>query len=192
MMNVIQRYAKRDEGKAAIIQSANRVPMAERIFITIGSNIDPERHLPEAVKRLAGEIRVVGVSRVYETAPVGATGPNFLNAAVMAETDTPPALFKFGLLRPIEALLGRVRTDDKNAPRTIDLDIALYGQLTLDDPRNGIRLPDPDILTRAHVALPLADLDPNFVHPVTGETLGRIAARFKNTPGVSLHPLKLV
>ncbi len=165
--------------------------MAERVFITLGSNIEPEKNLPQAVKLLSAEVRILKASRVYETAPVGTSGRNFLNAAVLVETDTPPLVLKFEILRPIEARLGRVRTEDKNAPRPIDLDVALYGSLILDDPRNGIRLPDPDILTRAHVALPLADLDPDCIHPLTDETLAQIAARLEHSPGVRVHTLTL-
>ncbi len=65
---------------------------------------------------------------------------------------------------------------DKFAPRPLDLDIALFGDRVINDPR--LTVPDPDILTRAHVALPLADLAPEWVHPSTGQTLAQIAARF--------------
>jgi 2-amino-4-hydroxy-6-hydroxymethyldihydropteridine diphosphokinase len=160
---------------------------SERVFITIGSNIEPEKHLPWAAHVLAGDVHVVKVSRVYATDPVGPPGqPRFLNAALLVTTDTPPAIFKHGILRPIEALLGRVRSDDKFAPRTIDLDIALYGSLVKEDPENALHIPDPDILRYPHVALPLADLDPEFRHPVTGETLAQIAAGFAGAPGVKV------
>ncbi len=123
------------------------------------------------------------VSRVYESAPVGGAGSlRLLNAAVMVQTALPPARFKYDYLRPLEERLGRVRGLNKFAPRTIDLDIAVFGALVVDD--LGLVIPDPEILTRAHVALPLADIAPEFKHPKTGERLASIAARFQDDPGV--------
>lgn len=118
------------------------------------------------------------MSPVYESEPVGAPGtPSFLNAVAWIETDVPPVTLKLEHLRPLEALLGRRRGDDPNAPRTIDIDIALVGDLVLADAEAGLEIPDPDVRTRAHVARPLADLDPERRHPVTGEPLRAIAAR---------------
>lgn len=77
----------------------------------------------------------------------------------------------------MEERLGRRRTSDKFSPRTIDLDISLFADLILDDPEDGLRIPDPEILECAHVAVPLADLSPDKRHPVTGETLAEIARR---------------
>lgn len=151
--------------------------MTVPILITLGSNIDPERNLARAVDQLAEHLTVRAVSLAYETAPAaGSSGPPFLNAAVWVDTELPPATLKFEVLRAIEAKLGRRRTADKNAPRTIDLDLALYGDRVIDDPTGGLVIPDPDILRWPHVALPLADLAPDFVHPVDGRTLGEIAA----------------
>lgn len=165
-------------------------PAGERtfpVFLTLGSNIEPRVNLPRAVALLAERLRLRAVSRVYETEPVGAPGaPPFLNAAVLIETNLAPRALKQDVLRPLEARLGRVRTGDPNAPRTVDVDVALYDELILEDPVNRITLPDPEILTRAHVALPLADLAPDWRHPVTGETLAAIAARFAGSPGVRI------
>ncbi len=165
--------------------------MAERVFIAMGSNIDPEANLRLAVAHLASRLGLLRVSRVYQTVAVKGSGPKFLNAAVLAETGLDPAVVKFEILRPIEAQLGRQRGEDKNAPRTIDLDLALYGRKIIDDPQAGIRLPDPDILRWGFVAIPLADLDPVFVHPVSGETLAAIAERLASAGGVAPYPLAL-
>jgi 2-amino-4-hydroxy-6-hydroxymethyldihydropteridine diphosphokinase len=143
-----------------------------RVFVSLGSNIDPQRNLPEAVRRLAARCRLVAVSPVYETAPVGKTDqPNFLNAAVQIETELPPADLK-AMLQAIEDELGRVRTEDKNAPRTIDLDISLYNDLVLELGHR--QIPDPEILQFPHIARPLADLAPQYRHPATGQTLSEI------------------
>lgn len=150
------------------------------VLISLGSNVEPESNLPLAIRRLGERFPLVGVSKIYEADPVGAPhAPRFLNAAAEIETDLAPAELKFGHLRVLEAELGRVRTSDRNAPRTIDLDIALAGDLVVADAATGIQIPDPEILTRAHVALPLADVAPSAVHPVTGQTLSDIALRFR-------------
>ena len=82
---------------------------------------------------------------------------------------------KANVLHVIEQELGRVRTADKNAPRTIDLDIALFNDEVLDV---GARhIPDPDIIKHAHVSVPLADVAPEYRHPETGQTLWEIADR---------------
>jgi dihydroneopterin aldolase/2-amino-4-hydroxy-6-hydroxymethyldihydropteridine diphosphokinase len=145
-----------------------------RAFISLGANIAPERNLPAAVRRLAARCRLLAVSPVYETAPVGKTDqPNFMNAAALIETELTAAALKSQVLQAIEQELERVRTADKNAPRTIDLDIALFNDEVLHiGPRH---IPDPDILRFVHVAQPLADLAPQQRHPETGQTLREIA-----------------
>ncbi len=147
------------------------------VFVTLGSNIEPRANLRRAASRLARELDVEALSGVWESEPHGAPGtPRFLNAAARIGTELRPASLR-RLLRGIEADLGRRRGKDRNAPRTIDLDIALFGELVLDRPDEGLRIPDPEILRRAYLALPLAELGPSTVHPETGETLAAIAAR---------------
>jgi 2-amino-4-hydroxy-6-hydroxymethyldihydropteridine diphosphokinase len=153
----------------------------------MGSNLDAERHLPVAVERLRERFPVEALSRVYRTAPIGSPGaPWFLNLALRIVTRMEPRELKHEVFRPIEAELGRERGEDPNAPRTLDLDLTVYGDRVIDDPDTGLRLPDPEILTRAHVALPLAEVLPGWVHPVAGATIERIAARFADAPGVEI------
>ncbi|MHB8077792.1 MAG: 2-amino-4-hydroxy-6-hydroxymethyldihydropteridine diphosphokinase [Candidatus Krumholzibacteriia bacterium] len=145
------------------------------VALSLGSNIEPVRNLTLAVAMLRGTGRIVGVSRVYETAPVGAPGSApFLNAAVLFETALDPATLKRDVIGGIERALGRVRDPaDRNAPRTIDLDISLWeGPAGPDGPPP----PDPDVTRRAHVALPLADLLPAWIVPDDGRPLAEIAA----------------
>lgn len=147
-----------------------------RAFIAMGSNINAEKNLQAAVRLLAERCVLLAVSAVYETMPVGTTDqPNFLNAAALIETPLAVADLKREVLLPIEQQLGRVRVADKNAPRTIDLDIALFNSEVLDVEARHV--PDPDILRHAHVAVPLADLAPQYRHPETGQTLREIAER---------------
>ena len=158
--------------------------MPVSVFITLGSNIEPVLNLQRAVHMLSQNHHLVlqRVSRVYESPAIDATGalatdhPCFLNAAALLESDGhfSPLQIKFNMLRFIELCLGRQRGPDKFAPRPIDLDLALHGATVTTTPR--LTLPDPDILTRAHIAFPLAELAPQSVHPVTGQTLAAIAA----------------
>jgi len=151
-----------------------------QLYLSLGSNIEKERNLPLAVKLLAASGRLQGVSQVFETTPVGGQDrPLFWNAAVLLETGREPSAFKRSVIDAIETELGRVRDPrDKNAPRTIDIDLALW---RLAAPGGGAwaawQVSDPDILRFVHVAAPLADLAPDLVHPVSGERLATIAAR---------------
>lgn len=118
---------------------------------------------------------ILAASRVYQSAAAGPPGqPDFVNAAVLLETDLAPEALR-ARLRQIEAGLGRVRVDDKYAPRPIDLDLVLYDDLVMDTAP--LSLPDPDLLVRPYLAVTIAELDPIGVHPVTGESLAAIAAR---------------
>ncbi len=150
------------------------------VLIALGSNIYPERNLAQALAMLGRQpgIKLEAVSSIYRSAAVGSTTPqpDYLNAAVQIQTVLEPRELK-AALRDIEAALGRVRTADKFAPRPIDLDIALYGDQTLD--LDGSLVPDPGILSHPHIAVPLAEVAPHWVYPRPGEpswTLRDIAA----------------
>lgn len=164
------------------------------MLLSLGSNIEPGQNLLDAVRFIAEKLTLSAVSRVYKTVPVGgSSGPSFLNAAVEIRDDLGPGALKFGVLRPIEKRLGRVRSQDPNAPRTIDLDISFYGQEVIHDPEAGLEIPDPEVLERAHVAIPLADVAPGFSHPVVDRTLFEIAAPFRGrgvrlVEGLALWP----
>lgn len=147
-------------------------------YIGLGSNISPDQNLVRGIKYLRQYVNVLSYSNVWETAPVPAIGPSFLNAAVLIETLLTPNLLKFIILRRIEVQLGRIRTYNKNAPRTIDLDILIY-----DD-----QLMDPKVWTHAFVAVPLSELIPNFTNPATGETLKLAAERLARETKVGLRP----
>lgn len=154
-------------------------------MVALGSNIEPRKNLPAALEELHHRLTVSAVSPIYETAPVGAADvPVFWNAAVLLATRMAPAALKWEVLRPLEAQLGRVRTGDPNAPRTLDLDLVLYGSLVLRDPANGLEIPDPDLTEHAHLALPVADVAPDLRHPVTGKTLADHAEAFRGVGGV--------
>ena len=151
--------------------------MTEQAFISLGSNIEPERHLPRAMIALAALGRLAAGSMVYQNPALG-TSPqaDFLNAAARVETELDPLEIR-DILRGIEAVLGRVRSADKYAPRTIDLDLCLMGNRVLES--DLLTLPDPELLSRAFLAVPMAELAPDFLHPITLEPLAKIAARLR-------------
>lgn len=131
----------------------------------LGSNIAPQANLPAAVELLQEDCRLLALSSIWETPAVGADGPMFLNAVAFVETPFSIKDLKCNVLRPIEAQLGRVRTRNPNAPRTIDLDILLYDG----------RVIDTEIWKYVHLALPLSELLPDLPNPQTGQNLEEIA-----------------
>jgi 2-amino-4-hydroxy-6-hydroxymethyldihydropteridine diphosphokinase len=145
-----------------------------QVHLSLGSNVDKERHYPAAVRLLAGLVRLEAVSPVYETEPVGmAPGtPPFFNGAVRLATDLAPSALKARLRKEIEEALGRVRDPSgKWVSRPIDVDIALCrrgGDFALP--------PDPDVTRYLHVARPLADLDSDLVLPIPDHPDGRTLA----------------
>ena len=146
-------------------------------LIALGSNIHPEQHLPAAVRELASLGTGLEPSSVWESAPVGFLDqPNFCNAVVRLRTSLAPREIK-SRLREVEERLGRVRDPlNKNGPRTIDLDLVLYGEQVIDEPR--LVVPDPELLTRAFLAIPAAEVAPQAIFPLSGESLSQIASRF--------------
>lgn len=156
------------------------------VALSLGSNIAPERNLPLAVAMLRGAGGIVAVSRVFATDPVGAPGgAPFLNAALLFETGLDPVTLKRDVIGGIERALGRVRDPaDRNAPRTIDIDITLWDG---EAGPGGAPPPDPDLAVRAHVAVPLAELMPDRVLPGDGRRLAEIAAALA-PPGAAPVP----
>ena len=148
-------------------------------LLMLGSNSDALTYLRAALALLRETCTVVAVSSVYQSAAEGSTAgsPPYLNAAVHVVTHQTVKAFKLDALRAIEAELGRRRDD---SAVTIDLDIALWGDtpITYGDENKRWHSPATDILERAFVAIPLAEIAPDVIHPETGEPLAQIAARF--------------
>ncbi len=148
------------------------------VFLNIGSNIEPEVNLPKAIEMLSAYGRVRAVSDAWESQAVGSTGPNFLNASVQISTDIEPSQLKERLARPIEEALGRVRTQDKNAPRPIDVDVMMVDGKAL----------NVDRWDSAFVLLPIAELLPDAEHPITGERLRDAAERARAETWIVQRP----
>jgi len=147
-----------------------------RVYIGLGSNIDPETNLPRALDLLRDSLDIISHSSAWETPPTSQNnGPDFINAVALANTYLSPDQLRTKILRPIETKLGRVRTYDQNAPRTIDLDILIFDDKIL----------DPQIWRQAHLAIPLAEIELKISHPVSQESLQLIAQKlFEKTPAL--------
>lgn len=154
--------------------------MTVEVYVSLGSNIEPEKNLTDAVRLLRERCAVLAVSSVYRTAAQGYTEQaDFLNMAVKLTTDLSAPELKHTVLDEIERLLKRQRDpQNKNAPRTIDLDISLWGNQVFEYGEKPWRVPDKDIVRFVHVALPLAELAPELVHPTENVSLATIATRF--------------
>ena len=150
----------------------------EPALIALGSNIEPGRNIPEAIRAMNRHpsIDVKKCSKVYETEPIGgAPGqPVYHNAAVWAETSLEPKELR-DQLRLIETALGRARSEETCAPRTIDLDITFYADLSIE--MDGLTIPDPDVAEYGHLARPLADVAPDWIDPTSGLTLKDLAVK---------------
>jgi len=146
-------------------------------FVGIGSNLgEPERQIGAALEQLAAEdgVELVAVSTLRETEPVGYLyQPNFLNGAAQLETELPPRALLERLLA-IEAELGRVRAEGPRfGPRTIDLDLLVYGDETIDEP--GLTVPHPRLAERRFALEPLAELAPGLEIPGLGPVQALLA-----------------
>ena len=142
--------------------------MTTRAYVGLGANLgaDLASSLAQATARLAllPGTRVAAASSVWRSAPVEAAGPDFLNAVVALDTALAPADL-LDALQAIEQIHGRERPY-RNAPRTLDLDLLLYGALTLETPR--LTLPHPRLGERAFVLRPLLEIAPELAHLAAG------------------------
>jgi 2-amino-4-hydroxy-6-hydroxymethyldihydropteridine diphosphokinase len=155
-----------------------RIRGVAKAFVGIGSNLgEPERQIAEALELLRAEdgIEVVAVSSLQETEPVGyGNQPNFLNGAAALETELSPRELLTRLLE-IERRLGRERgAGPRFGPRTIDLDLLLYGDETVDEP--GLTVPHPRLAERRFALEPLAELDPSLEIPGHGSVRALLAS----------------
>ena len=154
-------------------------------YLSLGSNLEPERHLREALAALRARFPDLRVSPVYRFPAVGYQGPDFLNAAVMLHTDLDAHALN-GWLHALEDAHGRDRSGPRYSDRTLDIDIVLFDDLVAQGPGPAtaagttpvLRVPR-DELRHAFVLKPLADIAPDARHPLSGE---RIAALWAAHP----------
>ncbi len=149
-----------------------------KYYLNIGSNIKPEINLPKTINLLANYGDVQSISNAWESQSIGTNGPNFLNACILLYSPLDPKELKEKIIRFIETSLGRRRSNDKNAPRTIDIDIIMVD----DKPLNLERWNHP------FVVLPMAELMPEFIHPTINQILSTVAERMSSQNWIVKRP----
>lgn len=139
-----------------------------QVYLILGSNINPDWNIPQAVKRLSLQpgITLVGYSSIWKTRPVGTSSNDFYNLAAHISTPLSAADLKHNALRVIETELGRVRISDKYAARTIDLDIVIFNDEII----------DPNLFKYDYLILPLSELLPGLVDKTCDLTLKKLAS----------------
>jgi 2-amino-4-hydroxy-6-hydroxymethyldihydropteridine diphosphokinase len=150
------------------------------VILGLGSNIAPEYNLPEAVRKLGMYFEINAISSLWQTTAIGTEGPVFHNAAVLIRTMMERDALKKEVLSKIEIEMGRVRGPDKYAPRTIDLDILVYG----DD------LLEKHLFYYDYLILPVSEIQPDLKDPETGKALSELAKeRCCGSNAVNIGPL---
>lgn len=144
---------------------------AVKVYVSIGSNIDRERHITAALDALAKKFSTLDISSVYESEAVGFAGDHFLNLVVGFDTSIPVGELSV-CLRDIEHDNGRKRGLERFSARTLDIDILTYGDCVGEI--DGVVLPRAEILENAFVLLPLAEIAPDQEHPVTRESFAAL------------------
>ena len=153
-----------------------------RAYLSLGSNIEPAQHLRSAIAALRERFGDVRVSPAYRTPAVGFDGEDFLNAAVIIDSDLDPFALN-DWLHALEDAHGRDRSGPRFGPRPLDIDIVFYDELALDGPGH-LQIPR-DELKHAFVLKPLADLAPDYVHPRIGRSLATLWAE----SGLAIGPV---
>lgn len=158
-------------------------------YLGLGANLgNRQKTMRQALEELAAQptIEVVAVSSLYQTAPVGMTDqPDFLNAAAAIRTTLMPQELLAHILQ-LEQKLGRLRTV-RWGPRTIDIDILMYGSEEIKQPK--LTVPHPRLGERAFALVPLAEIAPDLCFPGENERLREKAARMKEEGNISLIPV---
>ena len=149
-----------------------------RAYLSLGSNIQPETNVVRAIELLRRHGRLERISSAWESESVGAPGPNYLNACVLLLTPLSQPALKEQALLPVEKELGRQRSADKFAPRTIDIDIVLYDGTSSDN----------KYWEQAFVVVPLAEIYPEYQNPIRAESILKTATRLRRRVWMETRP----
>jgi len=147
-----------------------------QIILLLGSNINPSANLEKALELLNCSLAITKTSRKWITEAVGNEGPDFINLAVEVKTTLNADQLKKKIISPIEIGLGRIRTSDKYAPRTMDIDIIVFNGKVLDE----------NLWYRVFIALPVSEIFPDLINSSTGETLIESAEKLKSSAKAEL------
>lgn len=159
------------------------------VYVAAGSNVDPLANLRRALDVLDRHFAPLDVSRAYANAAVGFDGDDFVNLVLGFETRL-AVRDVIERLHEAEAACGRERHAPKWAPRAMDLDILLYGDLQCDEP--GLTLPRPDLLRRPYMLGPAAEIAPSRLHPTARRTLAELWREMQSTQDAhAMRPVEL-
>ena len=156
-----------------------------RVYVGLGSNVDAQKNLRLCVHELRYRFGDLALSKVYQSVASGFAGADFLNLVVGLDTDCSPARLH-SHIEDIHEMAGRHRGERKFSSRSLDIDLLLYDDLVLNEPP--LKLPRADVLEHNFVLRPLAELAPDLVHPLTGQTIAAHWQAF-NDAG---HPLTVI
>lgn len=156
-----------------------------RAYVAAGSNVEPIRNLHRALDVLDRHFAPLQLSRAYRNPAVGFSGEDFVNLVVAFDTNLDVRAM-MAHLHEAEADCGRERDAPKWAPRAMDLDVLLFGDLTCDEP--GLVLPRPDLVRRPYMLGPMAEIASSVVHPTLGKTMSELWQEFDRTA----HPMQAV
>lgn len=148
------------------------------VYISIGSNVNAENNIRAAIKALQNQFGELRISTIYQNSAIGFEGDDFLNLVVGLETEKSITDF-VDSLHQIEAAQGRCRDTEKFSPRTLDMDLLLYGNDIFES--EAITIPRGEITRYAFVLQPLAELVPNYIHPVEKQSIKSIWDNFDKT-----------
>lgn len=146
-----------------------------RVYLSLGSNLEPQRYLTAALDELRARFGALAVSPAYRTRSVGFDGPDFVNLAVGLDTELSPQELN-DWLHALEDRHGRRRDVPRYSDRTLDVDIVFYDRQVIAGPGH-LQIPR-DELRHAFVLRPIADIAPDFVHPVSGRSMAELWAAF--------------
>ena len=163
----------------------NKPTEKTEVFLSLGSNIDPKENLKYACRELEKAFGNIQISSVYRNKPIGFKGNDFLNMVVKVKSMfNPNEMLDF--IRGLEAATGRDIATGTLDSRTLDIDMVLYGDLV--HPEKPFKIPRNDIELYSFVLCPLAEIDPDGIHPVTGKTFKDLWEGFDQAE----HPLDKV
>lgn len=152
--------------------------LLERVFLGLGSNINPRQNLGMALSAIDKKYRLRGLSHAYETSPVGyARQAPFWNMVVAVESEGDPETIR-KWIEKLEKKAGRRRSSNAFGPRSLDIDLLLSGNRV--EKKRDFSIPHPDIESKAFVLFPLLEICPNLVHPALGKPMVELAAQFKD------------
>lgn len=157
---------------------SDKMGLRNNIFFGLGSNINPQKNLENALHEIQKKYTIVGLSHIYETSPVGGVKqPSFWNLVVAVEGGEQLKTIQ-PWIRNLEKKAGRQRSSIAFGPRTLDVDLLLWGNHI--EKSKYFSLPHPDIPTKAFVLFPLSEICPNLIHPSFKKPIIELAAQFRD------------